>query len=745
VGTYSAYYRAVAAVGNEPEDYTWTNTGGSSRAVAVMFRVTGANNAAPIAVFGAMSTVGTVAVTAPGLTTDQDNTLLVACWEASRAGTPVAIDPPDPMISVAEVSAAPASSSTLHVAVTPRGDAGEVASKTATIQPTASSATAFMLAIAPAPPTTPTTEFPTVRLEVAFEDGAGTGTGLTLDDPSRGKLDAGTLGGGSTSAPVWTDLRAWLRSATINRGSSRVDAPIVTYEAGQLTAVLDDVDGRFDPNNLTGPYTEETTQLSGERVTLNANSDFESGTGGWTGFGCTFTQANDQVYAGSWSGKLVPTGTDLFVSIDSDPVAVTEGYTYTGRARVRCAQARNILIKIDWYSVAGGPPMSSSFSTYIALAAGTWTPINFTAVAPPGAVTATFVPLMDGTPPVSHVLWVDEAELAHMPYKRATQLTAMRAVRVMAEWDGITYELWRGFADQWEPSYSPGSAYSECTLTATDASKVLAGIDRTALTVPVGGGEDSGARVDRILNSAGWPAGDRLVAAGDSTLQPTPLEGDAWAELQTVSQSELGEVYIDGGGRLVFRNRLAYLTDARSNTSQGTFGDSVGELSIEDLATSSDDATFFNEVAVTRAGGVEQVAEDLDSQELYYRKTYRPPAEPLLETDEAALGYAHWLLHIASEPELRFTELTTNPAAGPADLWPHALGREIGDRITVRRRPPPDQALIERQSFIRGVRHEFTDESWKTTWTLQDATRYGSFFVLDHPELGVLDFNALAY
>ena len=75
-----------------------------------------------------------------------------------------------------------------------------------------------------------------------------------------------------------------------------------------------------------------------------------------------------------------------------------------------------------------------------------------------------------------------------------------------------------------------------------------------------------------------------------------------------------------------------------------------------------------------------------------------------------------------------------------------ALARQIGARITVNRRPP-GVSLISRDCFIRGIRHDIdiVNSTWLTTWTLQDATRYANFLVLDHPVLGVLDSAALAY
>lgn len=61
------------------------------------------------------------------------------------------------------------------------------------------------------------------------------------------------------TSPTWTDVSGFLRSATITRGSTKVDSPVIRYEAGTAQVVLDNRDARFDPTNLAGPYVEGFT------------------------------------------------------------------------------------------------------------------------------------------------------------------------------------------------------------------------------------------------------------------------------------------------------------------------------------------------------------------------------------------------------------------------------------------------------------------------------------------------------
>lgn len=330
------------------------------------------------------------------------------------------------------------------------------------------------------------------------------------------------------------------------------------------------------------------------------------------------------------------------------------------------------------------------------------------------------------------------------PYVSAgvTQIKPMIAVRIRVRHDGTVYSIYRGFADDWGgPDENLGPNYDEVTLTCTDAVEVLSNYDRPAVA-DVGGSEHSGVRVSRILDSAGWSTTDRIIATGDTTLQATTLAGNAWEEILLVQDTELGEVYVDEDGRVVFRNRNAMLTDTRSNTSQATFGDGGGtELRYERVGRAYDKATLANLVRITRAGGTEQTAEDAASQDNYLIRTHER-SDLLMESDTAAADYATFVLGAMKDPELRFDTLTINPRRDETALFPQVLGRRFGDRVTVVRRPPGGGSAITRDVIIRGVTHEAdaATRRWKTVWTLQAAQRWAGL-VWDHPTLGLWDAN----
>lgn len=329
-----------------------------------------------------------------------------------------------------------------------------------------------------------------------------------------------------------------------------------------------------------------------------------------------------------------------------------------------------------------------------------------------------------------------------------TQSAVMAAVRLRAQIGSTIYPVFRGFIKSWVPEHRHPT-HAVINVTAIDGLSVLADYPRTAVA-PVGAGEDTGARINRILNSVNWSAADRTIATGNSTLQATTLDGDALSEAQNVMHTEAGEFYCDESGFMFYRNRNALLTDTRSTTSQATFGSNRagGELPYVGIpGLSDDDDQLVNVISATRSGGVEQVVTDEPSRARYLDHKWEETGL-LLQDDGTVRSWAGFVLHFDHLPEFRFTSLEMDPRADETNLYPQVLGRRFGDRITVVRRPPasPWGTVVDsKQVYIRSIEHSWSrPNKWKTVWGLQPVDK-ASYFIIGHPLNGRIGQNAIAY
>jgi hypothetical protein len=290
------------------------------------------------------------------------------------------------------------------------------------------------------------------------------------------------------------------------------------------------------------------------------------------------------------------------------------------------------------------------------------------------------------------------------------------------------FPLFRGFVDYWEVKWSMenGPLWSETTTPCSDAFKFFTNFTRIAQELSVGAGEDTGQRIHRILDVLGWPDEERAVDAGDSVLQGTTHDGDSLGEMQQAVESELGELYMDSSGKVVFRRRNAVLEEERSTVPQWVFGDDTDnpqELPWSDLAVAYDDTQLYNLVEEAMVGGEVQSVQSAPSR---LRNLTRPfsRSDLLLTTDAEVLNHANMILAMSKDPELRFDSLTINAYKDPYRLFPAVLTLRIGDMVRIIRRPPGGGLPIVRDVIIRGIAHDIGQVKWDTVFTLQSATKY---------------------
>lgn len=444
--------------------------------------------------------------------------------------------------------------------------------------------------------------------------------------------------------------------------------------------------------------------------------------GAWSASGTnTLAISSDRAYLGGYSAKLTKTSGTRF--------GLVMGTT-------------------DYFSVASDLPVTISFWAYIPAAAYAGvTGIEFSdATTDAGIATAT-IAKPDTADAWRRVIYTTTvASLSQLRGIRLVFVTngSHATGATIAYVDGVQvvaaarperftmgrtrFPLFRGFVDFWDVKWSMenGPLWSETTTPCSDAFKFFTNFSRVALDLPVGAGEDTGQRVHRVLNQVGWPAEERTVDAGDSVLQGTTHDGDSLGELQQAVESELGELFMDGSGKVVFRRRNAILEEERSTVPQWVFGDDTTnpqELPWSDLAVSFDDTQLYNLVEEAMVGGEVQSVQSAPSR---LRNLTRPfsRTDLLLTTDAEVLNHANMILAMSKDPELRFDALTINAYKDPYRLFPAVLSMRIGDMVRIIRRPPGGGLPIIRDVIIRGIAHDIGQVKWDTTFTLQSATKY---------------------
>lgn len=294
----------------------------------------------------------------------------------------------------------------------------------------------------------------------------------------------------------------------------------------------------------------------------------------------------------------------------------------------------------------------------------------------------------------------------HYPY-----LTTMRPIRVRIGWSGQDFGLFRGYVDRWDINWIPKVNAAEVVVTATDLTKVLTKLD----TIVDGlDGDSPKTRIDDILDAHAIPADFRVLDTGVSTLiQDTTERRSVWTNLQDIETAESGALFIDGLGRIVFKDR----NNALPSGSGDLFSDaSSSAIQYSELQVATDDETLYNFVSVTIPGGTEQTAGDATSEDEYQRRSLIL-TDVLLETDAEALALAQHLLATRKSPELRVETVTIPVYLSLANIRAAAL-LDLLSPITVTRTAPGNYT-ITKALYVSGVRHTISPNEWTIQYSTQ--------------------------
>ncbi len=331
-----------------------------------------------------------------------------------------------------------------------------------------------------------------------------------------------------------------------------------------------------------------------------------------------------------------------------------------------------------------------------------------------------------------------------------TKITPLKQVKVSAIYDSSTHVIFRGFLDVVPVKFLAEGADSIVTFTAIDAFRLFqsqtlqsvgwrvgrTGFTELGQTTRLGYGDSaelSSVRVSRILNAIGFPSALRTIGTGTKNVQQQALTTNVLAGLKACETAENGQFFISADGKATFRNRAYKFTNALATTSQATFSNSGSNLPFTDVQVSFDDNEVINNYSWTRSGGSTQFIADADS---ILRFTALNSSESTINTSDAdVLSIIQQKLSETAIPIIRIDSLQINPRQNTS-IWTQALGREIGDRITVNI-VNTDGSTFSDELFIESIRHSVNASSQTWNWTLTLSPASTSSWVLGQALLGV--------
>jgi hypothetical protein len=288
-----------------------------------------------------------------------------------------------------------------------------------------------------------------------------------------------------------------------------------------------------------------------------------------------------------------------------------------------------------------------------------------------------------------------------------------------------------GIIDDWDLSFSTdGTATAVCN--ADDNFALLSQQSLTADTYPE---EFSGARVNRVLNSAGvvYNTAARLIDDGQMILASATVDNTFGAldHLQNVELSESGGFFIDKFGNVVFQDSTNIIPAATG----AVFADDGTGIGYQGMQIVYGSELLYNSASVAPASGTTQLVSDLASSQTYGIRNI--DQKTLLSTDAQAFRLASWLVQQYKQPELRFESIDVSLGDISTANQLNVLAIELGDKCQIIYKPSKIPPAITKYAQVIGIDH--ASDPNQHIVTLRFKTLDYSLLILDDVTYGLLD------
>jgi hypothetical protein len=329
------------------------------------------------------------------------------------------------------------------------------------------------------------------------------------------------------------------------------------------------------------------------------------------------------------------------------------------------------------------------------------------------------------------------------------KLIPLRKIRIYAETEFnleiVQVNMFAGYITSYDTGFYEGTnETSTVVLQCVDGFRLLNNVNTGIEPIPGATvGQLSGARVDTLLNFAGFPDSMRTTDAGNSTMQVDPgAQRNILQAIQTVEQSEFGAFFMQRSGKTLFLDRDEVAKRADAAPRIYTDLETPGTFSYDSIDFAFDDQLILNDITVTRLGGIPQNVFDQPSIDKFFTKSGLR-SNILVQTDAESLDQAQTLLVARKNADLRIDSITLNMNATTDELNTLVnLTSDIYNLIVAEKQMPGGSSIVK-ELFIQGVQHDVTPATWNVK--LLTAEPLIQAFILDSTNQGILGVNELSY
>jgi hypothetical protein len=316
-------------------------------------------------------------------------------------------------------------------------------------------------------------------------------------------------------------------------------------------------------------------------------------------------------------------------------------------------------------------------------------------------------------------------------------LTPLRKLRISATYAGTDYFLFSGYTTDYIYTYDQAENVSYVDIRAADAFRLL---NMAAITAVTGTsiGQDTGTRLEKILDQVDFPSSMRVIDIGDSTTLADPATSrTTLSAIQNVETSEQGAFFINPQGNATFKNRSNTIGSASGTPIE--FNQTTG-IPYKNLIFAFDDKLIVNQANVSKIGGAVQTVSDALSIATYFPHsvTY---SDLVIETDLDAANIAAIVVGTRSTTTIRIDQMTIDFYDSLVPIST-IMGMDYFTNVRITN-IQPSGTTITKNLQIQGINWEISPNSWIGNYTTLEPIVDG--FILDSSAYGLLDDDILSY
>jgi hypothetical protein len=317
-------------------------------------------------------------------------------------------------------------------------------------------------------------------------------------------------------------------------------------------------------------------------------------------------------------------------------------------------------------------------------------------------------------------------------------LVPLRKVRISATTDTAEYFLFSGYVNDYRYTFPVGQETAYVDILCSDAFRLFQ-MANVATIADTGAGQDTGTRINKILDDVLFPNSMRSISTGDTTCLADPAS--LRTSLEAIKNAEfsegLGAFFMSPDGTAVYKSRsevTATLGDTAIEFNQTT------GIPYKAVKYAFDDKLIINSVVFNRVGGTAQNVFSQDSIDRFFPHSLTQ--ENLVAEDDAqVLGIAQNYVNTRKETTIRIDEMTVD-LQDPAVPTDTLIGLDYFDNLEITNVTESGSTIVKTLQ-AQGFAWDITPNRMQVTITTLEPIVDG--FIIGSSQYGIIGVSTMSY